>query len=380
MDQQVGRGVETQVSVLYECAREKYAVDLCAGADGLANATTWVYLAEDINNASFLKGGELVITTGLFTREGVSLLDFVRMLAMRDCSGVLVNVGPYLGVDDLTGAVREFCDANHLPLFTMPWEVHLVDIMQEFSMLLLEERQRLGSINAAFEAALYQTPVPERALRGLHQAGFDAGLPYRVAVIHNLAIPGKLSSPLNRRGVRYHLFRHENLHVLVYQRRDGGLSDEQLVDLICYCDGVALGMSGVIPDLAELGSAYRRALFSLAVAELWQRPYVGFDELGMLQLLFCVSDQRLLEDLHDTYLGALEDYDRQHDTELVHTLKVYLLADGNLLEAAARLPAHRNTVVYRLRRVKEILEVNLEQATVKFNLLLALYIREYLSM
>ena len=52
----------------------------------------------------------------------------------------------------------------------------------------------------------------------------------------------------------------------------------------------------------------------------------------------------------------------------------------DLVETALRLPAHRNTVVYRVRRIKEVLQLNIDQATVKFNLLLALYIREYLSM
>ena len=56
------------------------------------------------------------------------------------------------------------------------------------------------------------------------------------------------------------------------------------------------------------------------------------------------------------------------------------MPDPVAVETALRLPAHRNTVVYRVRRIKEVLQLNIDQATVKFNLLLALYIREYLSM
>ncbi len=372
--------METVVGTLYERSREKYSVSLLGGENGLANSASWVYLAEDIGNVSFLRGGEFVLTTGLFVKADVTLRDFVEALALRDCSGVLVNIGPYLTEHDLTQDIRDFCDANSLPLFVMPWEIHLVDIMQELSAMLLQEQQRMTSLNAAFEAALYQTPVPEVVLQGLRHYGFEEHASYRVAVIHNLAIPAKVSSPLNRRRMRYHLFRHNNLHVLIHRIDQQSLSPDELVDLACYCDAVSMGVSGPVDGLHQLGTGYRRARFSLSMAELWQRPFVGFEEMGMLQLLFGVSDLSLLEDLCDHYLGPLEDYDQLHDTDLVHTLKVFLICDCNLVETALRLPAHRNTVVYRVRRIKEVLQLNIDQATVKFNLLLALYIREYLSM
>lgn len=371
---------QTSVETLYKLSQRKYSVELRAGAVGLRNPVSWVYLAEDVSNASFLKGGELIITTGLFTKEGISLDDFLDTMLLRDCSAVLINVGPYLSRADISERIVELCEGAALPLLVMPWEVHLVDIMQELSALLLQDRQRESSLDAAFEAAIYQSPAPYNVLQGLHQFGFPSEGAYRVAVIHNLQIPARAKASLNRKGVQYHLFRHDNLHVLVYSLEEPSIRVEELDELLCYYDGVSVGTSGAIENLTDVGAAFKRALFSLSVAELWQRPFVTFEELGMLQLLFCVSDQRVLEDLFETYLGALAGYDAEHDSDLLHTLEVYLLADSNLLETARRLPAHRNTVVYRMRRVKEILGVNLDQATTKFNLLLALYIREYLSM
>jgi hypothetical protein len=370
----------TKIVELFEVARAKYGLELRAGADGLSNEASWVHMADSLPNAAFLKGGEFVITTGLFVKSGVSLIDFTKELASRGCSAILVNVGLNVSAADIGREVIDFCDSNHLPLFTMPWEVRIVDVMQDYAAVMLQESQRVGSLDSAFESAIYQIPAPEVVLRGLAKFGFEQQGTYRVGVVHNLESPGRVTSRLNRRGIHYHLFEHNNLQVFVFDFGRGELSEDELIEMVCYADPVTVGMSGVLTDLAQLGAAFKRALFSLAVAELWQRRFVGFGELGMLQLLFCVSDQALLEDLHATYLGALEEYDQQHEANLVNTLKVYLLADCNLLESAARLPAHRNTVVYRVRRIKEILGVDLDSATVKFNLLLALYIREYLAM
>ncbi|MFZ2624692.1 MAG: PucR family transcriptional regulator ligand-binding domain-containing protein [Propionibacterium sp.] len=375
-------GFRTQASVemLYRLTGKRCSIELCAGAGGLANSVSWVYLGEDLHNDSFLEGGEFVVTTGLFTKDGGTLGDFVEALVAHHCAALLVNIGPYLSREDLTGELIARCESVDLPLFVMPWKIHLVDLMQEISSVLLNERQREGGLDAAFEAAIYQSPAPGSVLHGLHQFGFPTHAPYRVVVIHNLVDPSTVRSALNRKSIRYHLFRHDNLHVLVHGLESPGITESELTALLCRSPGTTIGMSGSISDLAELGSAFKRALFSLSVADLWQRPFVSFAELGALQLLFCVSDQRLLEDLCTTYLGPLVSYDEQHDSDLVRTLRAFLLADCSVQVAARQLPAHRNTVTYRIRRIKEILGVGLDQATEKFNLLLALYIREYLSM
>ncbi|SER60084.1 PucR C-terminal helix-turn-helix domain-containing protein [Propionibacterium cyclohexanicum] len=375
-----GFRTETSVEMLHRLTAGRFSLELCAGASGLANSVSWVYLGEDLRNVEFLRGGEFVITTGLFTKDGTTVDEFVGALIEHGCAALLVNLGPYLDRSQLSAELLARCDTTEFPLFVMPWEIHLVDIMQEISVALLDARHREGGLDAAFEAAIYQQPVPTSVLHGLHQFGFPTHAPYRVAVIHNLVDLTPIRSALNRTGVRYHIFRHDNLHVLVHGAEAPGTSESEISALLCRHSSTSVGMSATIPDLSELGSAFRRALFSLSVADLWQRPYVSFAELGALQLLFCVSDSRMLEDLCASYLGPLIAYDEAHESDLVRTLQVFLLADGSVRLTAERLPAHRNTVVYRMRRIKEILGVTLDLATEKFNLLLALYIREYLAM
>lgn len=378
----MANGFETQTTVgsLHDLAARRHRVELLAGAAGLRNSVSWVYLAEDINNASFLRGGEFVITTGLFAKDGNSLGEFIEAMAAGGCSAVLVNVGDYLSRRQVDEQAVPLCERLGLPLFVMPWQVHLVDVMREFSAALLNDRQRQSSLDAAFEAAIYQSSAPTSVVHGLHQFGFPERAPYRVVVMHNLDHPAAVRSAFNRRGMRYHLFRHDNLHVLVHALGQPALCEAELVDLLGIRPGMSVGISAVLDDLAELGAAYRRALFSLSVAELWQRPYVSFAELGALQLLFCVSDQRLLEDLRTTYLGRLETYDADHGSDLVRTLRVFLLSDCSVRRTAEKLPAHRNTVVHRMGRVKDVLGVDFDDASAKFNLLLAFYIREYLAM
>ncbi|MDQ7096561.1 PucR family transcriptional regulator ligand-binding domain-containing protein [Desulfosporosinus sp. PR] len=371
--------MRTQVKTLYDSAKSKYMLTLRGGENGLNNDTSWVYVAEDIQTVSFLKGGELVITTGLFTQSGVKLYNFIRTIALHNCSGILINVGKYVSLPDLTPEIIEFCNVNKFPIFTMPWEVHLVDILQDFCRLFLDENHWENQLSATFQNAINQLPVPDNTLRTLNQFGFATAGNYRIFVIRNLIDKTRITSPLNRYGWKYHLFEYENMQVLVHNTAQTQLSLEGMIELLCYCDSIRLGISDAAPSLAQISLYYKRARFSLAVAEFRQKPYVRFDELGLFQILFNTSDPGLLETFYLRHLGALANYDLDHDSDYLNTLKIYLMSDCSLLDTASRMHTHRNTVIYRIRKIKEILKTELDNAAEKFNLLLAFYIKEYLS-
>ena len=369
-----------QVKTLFEQTKEKYGLNLEGGENGLSNAASWVYLAEDIQNISFLKGGELIVTTGLFVQSGVTLYEFIRTFATCNCSGILVNLGKYLRAGDITPKIKKFCDDNRIPLLTMPWEIHLIDIMQDYCGLLLSVSHRDASLSAALQNAIYQIPVPEGILRLINQFGFPTAADYRIVLIRNPEDPTRIASPLNRYELKYHLFPYDNLQILLYLETPGSLPLPEIVRQLCYSDSITLGVSDALHSLSELGVFYRHARFALAAAEFWQKPCVLFEEMGLFQLLFCTSEPGLLETLCRKYLGPLEAYDMEHDTDYMTTLREYLLSDCNLLATASRMYAHRNTIVYRMRKIRDLLHSGIDSAPVKFNLMMAFYIREYLSM
>lgn len=370
----------TQVETLYESAKTKYRLKLLGGFSGLSNSASWVYLAEDIQNVSFLKGGEFIITTGLFTQNGIGLLKFIQTLTVNNCSGILINVGQYLQEQDVTDEIIKYCNSNRIPLLTMPWEIHLVDIMRDYCSLLLQDNYNESTLTSAFQNAVSQLPVPENILRILHTFDFTTAGEYRVFVLRNLIDSTRLTSPLNSTGMKYHLFSYENHYVLVCRLDGSTLRLEELVELICFCDSVAAGASDVLHSLQSLSQAYKCARFSLAAAELWQRQFILFEDLGLFQLLFHVADEKLLNTMRERQLGRLEDYDFKHNTEYTDTLRTYLLSDCNLVETSLRLHTHRNTIIYRIKKIKELLETDLDNSSIKFDLMMAFQIKEYLAL
>ena len=64
-------------------------------------------------------------------------------------------------------------------------------------------------------------------------------------------------------------------------------------------------------------------------------------------------------------LRRLQEYDQAHSTALLHTLCVYLLQEQNLHATARQLFIHRNTLVYRLQRIRTLLQLDLDDAAVR---------------
>jgi len=79
------------------------------------------------------------------------------------------------------------------------------------------------------------------------------------------------------------------------------------------------------------------------------------------------------------WLGALADYDRVHSSSLIETLSQYLEVGGNYAATAHALSTHRNTVKYRLQRIRDISGLDLADPHTRFNLQLATRARQTLN-
>ena len=122
---------------------------------------------------------------------------------------------------------------------------------------------------------------------------------------------------------------------------------------------VAMGTSCAL--VTEYADAYRLAHSALDLVQDSGRSnsVVSLDDLGMYRLLLQVKRPAELVGFARSVLGALHEYDDRRETSLAETLRAYLDAQCNAAEAAATLSVHVNTVAYRLRRVQELLSVDL---------------------
>ncbi|HEV8192259.1 MAG TPA: PucR family transcriptional regulator ligand-binding domain-containing protein [Ktedonobacterales bacterium] len=135
-----------------------------------------------------------------------------------------------------------------------------------------------------------------------------------------------------------------------------------------------LGASPLQQGTASLYHAYEQALEALALLPALSPggQVAHFEDLGILHWLHALPPRLLEENAYARHLQRLVDHDRMHSTQLVLTLDMFLQHDGNGVQAAQQLYIHRHTLKYRLQRIAEICDLDLDDPLSKLNLRAAL--------
>ncbi|WJV28828.1 PucR family transcriptional regulator ligand-binding domain-containing protein [Rossellomorea sp. AcN35-11] len=85
------------------------------------------------------------------------------------------------------------------------------------------------------------------------------------------------------------------------------------------------------------------------------KSFIFFDELHLYRLISIVSNNVNLGEMIEEYLSPLLDYDRDHDGNLVQTLKVFLACQGSKQETSKQLFIVRQTLYHRLKKIEDLL-------------------------
>ncbi|MBL8116092.1 MAG: helix-turn-helix domain-containing protein [Anaerolineae bacterium] len=146
---------------------------------------------------------------------------------------------------------------------------------------------------------------------------------------------------------------------------------------------VGVGISRPAQGLSYLRESYREAKDAVSIAnELGEREQTTFyGDLKLFQLLLALKERNLdhLRRFNSETLGLLIEHDERKQGDLIRTLNGFFQANGNLAKAAADLDVHRNTLVYRLERIAELTDMNLDDPDNRLILHLALKIQRVLA-
>ncbi len=146
---------------------------------------------------------------------------------------------------------------------------------------------------------------------------------------------------------------------------------------------VGAGISRPVAGLSSLREAYREAKDAVSIAnelgDIEDTTFYG--DLKLFQLLLALKERNLdhMRRFYQDTLGLLVEHDERKQGDLIRTLNGFFEANGNLAKAAQDLDVHRNTLVYRLERISELTEMNLDDADNRLILHLALKIQRVLA-
>lgn len=373
--------------------QDQYQLKLLAGKKGCGNAMSWVHMIEDTTIIQQLWGKELAVTTGLGFQSHDALMDFVQCLVKYHSVGLVINIGKY--IFDIPEDIIAYCDEQDFPLLTTPWKIHMADLIKDFSMRCLSSEKEDRQISQCFKKTFSNPRIIEESRQQLMSA-FDVDGYFQILLIgidhsdqfdtiERRRISFQLEICFEKIESPYSFFWFDTYFVLVvnnleeneleiivdqmYQRAKKRMAERS----------IHIGIGTRLLDFRNVILSYKRAHASVRMAEQFQYPMMFFEEMGVYQLLFLIEDHQALIDMYNRMLLPIIQYDQKHHGELEETLYYFLVYDGSPQLMSKHLYMHRNTINYRLTKIKKLLQCDLATFEEKLPYMLAFYIKKMLK-
>ena len=104
-----------------------------------------------------------------------------------------------------------------------------------------------------------------------------------------------------------------------------------------------------------------------------------YEDLGIYKILLDVKNKKVLEQFYRSTLGKLETIETEKRKDYLKTLSLYLKLGGNIQAVSEENYTHRNTVLYRLQRIEELLDIDLSDGDTRCLLQIAIYIMKLIE-
>lgn len=159
------------------------------------------------------------------------------------------------------------------------------------------------------------------------------------------------------------------------------LCDERLREYFENC-GLKAGLSRSFDDIAGIREHYIQALEAIKCGK---RIHTGntlynYEDYVVYRLMGICSEHIELEKLIRPEINRLMEYDSSNNTNYTQTLSAYFASSRNLTAAASVLGIHRNTMAYRIDKVGEIMNIDMQDSSALLHLELSFKMLEYNNM
>ena len=137
-----------------------------------------------------------------------------------------------------------------------------------------------------------------------------------------------------------------------------------------------VGISNPVDNIHAIRVGFRQADIALQyiVEENSSQWIVPFAECALHYIRGQASQEIPTEMLADHALLTILRYDKKHDTQYFGTLRSYLINERSIPKTANSLIIHRTTLTYRLQKIQELFNLNLEDDYQRLYLLMSLFL------
>ena len=139
-----------------------------------------------------------------------------------------------------------------------------------------------------------------------------------------------------------------------------------------------VGVGSVVNNIKHLSRSFKEAMVAVEVGKVFENDkYVmNYDKLGIGRLIYQLPTTMCEKFLEEVFkLGEFESLDR----EALATIQRFFENSLNVSETARKLFIHRNTLVYRIEKIKRLTGLDLREFENAVTFKVAMMVKKYLS-
>jgi PucR family transcriptional regulator, purine catabolism regulatory protein len=358
---------------------------LVTGEEHAQTNVRWVHSTELLDPTPWLRGGELLLTTGLQLQGAKFQREFVERLAEREIAGLGFGTG--FVHKKVPAGILNTARKRGFPLFEVPYELPFIAVTERVFAQLLNERYELLQRNMAGDVlaeALTGRLYPDELQARLRPFGIGESA---AVLAFALREPGTAASTLEA------MLERAGAHSLVALRNgllcavvDCNGESEDPIELAGRVRGELSARFGEVRAAASrpapthnLRRSFHEARCALEAVRLSNgggHEVASYKDLGAFQLLLSLQDDDALASYCQSVLGPVEADEGEYGDELLRSLDVFIEQNGHWEKAAQALYCHRHTLRYRIKRVEALTGRDFSHARDRIEFWLALRGRE----
>ena len=145
---------------------------------------------------------------------------------------------------------------------------------------------------------------------------------------------------------------------------------------ICGKDSnVYVGIGTRVNGIKEIHLSFEKAYTAYQLTKTAIRTnLLCYDELGIYKILADVKEETVYPAFVQETLGVLMEYDKKNHSEYMKVLEEYFENDCSIMYTAQALYCHKNTLSYKLDKIKKILGYDILKNENRVKIMVAIYI------
>ncbi|QYE99080.1 PucR family transcriptional regulator [Paraclostridium sordellii] len=379
---------------------------LLAGEKGLNREISWPYVRTTESISQWLYGEELifVIYTDLRTDDDSFLL-LIEECIDKKLSGIVVLIDDK-DIESIPKNVIDKANEEDFPIIVMPWNIKLIDITQEILFKLEQKQEEKKNAKRFLESIIFSQDHLQEDIHALAEFYNIKLRPFHYVCIFKIKTPSNASYDLEQ--INKHIIHSleeaintenqtlipmecaNNLMFLIFTNdyNEGEKSVEAVEAVFNLVNSRyaevenSLSFSRIRESNSDIKISYKEAFKALSMIDIYNRDskIIKYKELGIIRWLVELSDIKEIQRYCYENLGPILEYDKKHGMDLMGTLKCYFQNNRHLLKTSQELFIHRNTLLYRLSTIKELLKIDLDDAMIDLELFNSILIYEFINL